>query len=143
MPEEIRFTQRCRRLVVDDGEVCRTTFGNLTQLQTKLPLSNRGVVLQKELRGFYKRNPRVMVGKPVQQIGTAHLSQHVRTHTVGAQSNQHAFIEQFQQRRDADRVIHIRFGVVDDTRPGRSQDVHLSLVDVNTMDENRLFACYA
>ena len=51
-------------------------------------------------------------------------------------------MEQLQQWRDPNGVIHIRFRVMDHTRPGRAEDVHLRIVYVDAVDENRLFACH-
>jgi len=143
MTEEIGLAERRGRVIVQDGQVGRAAGGDFAQGQAKLTAGNLAVVLQQQRRRFDEGHARVAVGQAVQQVGAAHLRQHVRVHPVGAEAHQHALLQHRQQRRDAHGVVHIRLGVVDDDRPGLGQDVHLGLIHVDAVDEDGLLAGHA
>ncbi|MBV6466300.1 MAG: hypothetical protein PGMFKBFP_01607 [Anaerolineales bacterium] len=140
MTEEVALVHRRGRDVVEDRHVGGTSLGQFAKSDPELTLREVGVVLQEQLRRLRECDARVAVVETMEQVGGAHLGEHVRVHAVRAESHQDALAEHLQDLRHADRVVHVRFGVVDDAGPCVGDNVHLFLVNVDTMHEDGFLA---
>ena len=112
--KEIAFAERCGWLVIQDGKVRGTPRRNSPSSQAKLTLGNLGIVLQQQLRRFQESHAWIAVREPVQQVGAAHLRQHVGRHPIRAQADEDCSSSRSKSGVTPTALFMFDFGVVDD-----------------------------
>lgn len=96
MTEEIGFGQRRGRVIIQDCQIGGPSCGDLSNADPELTLHDIRVVLEEQLRCFHEGYARVLVIESMEQVGAAHLCEHVRVHAVCAEPDQDSPGKQFK-----------------------------------------------
>jgi len=138
--EEVVGAEAGRREVVEDREVGRGALLDRPEAHREEAVHDLRVVPEQERRRLDEGDPRVALREPVDEVGGAHLRRHVGGHPVGPQPAEDPLREEVEHGSDPDRVVHVRFGVVDDVRLALEDQLALVVVDVDAVDEERALA---
>ena len=125
--------------VVEDRDVGELAGRELAALFGEAAGGDLGVVAEQHVAGFAERDARIGEGRALEEVGDAGGGDHVRGHAVGAEAEQDALLQQRQHLLRADGVVHVGFRIVDHHGAGLGDEVHFRFVEMDAVDEERVF----
>ena len=143
MAQPVLLRQWCGRIIVDEDEVGRSAFCDLAQRQAEELAGDARIMAEQGGGGGLKARRGIAVQEVLAPEGSAHLGTHAGGHGVGAQARQDPLFMEPGEIGDADRIIEIGLGIVDQGCAGGGQQLHLALTEVDAVGGDRSGSEYA